>query len=268
MTETFTCMTCFKEGAPSSYSIPPTTQRGFLTKCPKGHAVVVIFQASGWARLFERGLERIVLGDHRDAVLDIYTAFEMYLAEVPVRARYERESGASPTKVRAELKRTVSRAELAIGAARASASVVSGKPEITWSEEKTTKVRNEAIHSGVYPTEEKALELCEEVERTILEFERTFDALPCVNPCRYHEAIWREEVDDLQRAHPGIPSTFACGWDIFQWYPTTQPHVAALTRIEEYRKHPRTELRALLDAWVAAATLPAVAPADPAAGTS
>jgi hypothetical protein len=41
--------------------------------------------------LYERALQRLAEGATRDAVLDAYTALDMYLSHVPARARYDRE---------------------------------------------------------------------------------------------------------------------------------------------------------------------------------
>jgi len=102
MQTTMVCFECSQSNAPESlppesFQIPISTKPWVVTKCPQGHPIALIFQASGWARLFERALRRVAANDPRDAVLDAYTAFEMYIAEVPIRARYDREKGADPS---------------------------------------------------------------------------------------------------------------------------------------------------------------------------
>lgn len=246
MIETTSCWECGQGGVPSLFPVPSTTQRGILTECPNGHKLAIVLQASGWARLFERGLKRLVLGDTRDAILDAYTAFEMYLSDVPARVRYDREKGASPAALREELKPATARSECAIGAARAAASLATGKPAITWSEKDTTAVRNRAIHAGAYPSEEEAEKLCLEVGRVILAFEDALDALPCVNSHSYHEAAWLEEASVFQRGNPGVRTSFSSGGVIFDWafFGKARPSVAA--RIQEYRSDPRNLMWAML----------------------
>lgn len=223
------CMSCNESNPPVVFKVQSTTQRWVLSKCPAGHPVGIIFQASGWARLFDRGLERLAFGELRDAILDAYTAFEMYLADVPIRVRYDREPGASPSKLREEMRAAISRSENAIGAARSAASIASGKPVITWNEGTTTAVRNRAIHGGVYPSEKEAEQLCLEVGRTILAFEATLDATPCVNPGSFYAKLWVEEATAYKALHPTINPAYVSGGAMFDWShsPESRPTVAA-----------------------------------------
>lgn len=230
------CYTCGQGNDAVVFKVQSTTQRWVLTKCPAGHPVGLIFQSSGWARLFDRGLERLAFGELRDAILDTYTAFEMYLAEVPIRARYDRELGASPAKLRDEMKAAITRSENAIGAARTAASIVSGKPAITWNETVTTTLRNRAIHGGVYPTETEAEKLCLEVGRTILAFEAALDVAPCVNPCPYHKALWLEEASAFKAAHPAINPCFQSGGVMFDWSHSAESRPTVAAQIASHRE--------------------------------
>src|SRR5580658_4014832 len=156
------CTECHRAGNTCIVSVPSTTERWIHCTCPNNHETVMLFQTPGWGRLYERALRRIALHHPRDAVIDAYTAFEMYLADVPVHARYEREEGTTLRKLREEMKPVTKRAENAIGAARCAVSIVSGGPPLSWKEDITANVRNEAVHGGIYPTELRAEKLCVE----------------------------------------------------------------------------------------------------------
>jgi hypothetical protein len=205
------CTICHEEHPYEGFKVRLTTKRWATTQCPRGHKWAIIFQAPGWGRLFERGLDCLALDAPRDAVLDAYTAFEMYLAEVPVRARYDREPGATPRKLRQVMRAATRLTENAIGAARATFSVLSGKPAPTWSPDKTTNVRNEAIHAGQYPTAKAAEILCVELVRVIVEFEEVLTAQGCVNEVPFHRAVWMEDADDLKKEAPEYPIMWSSG---------------------------------------------------------
>ena len=68
-----------------------------LNECQNNHRSVLVCLDGAYALVFERALQRVAIGNPRDAVMpDAYTAFEMFLSHVPARGRYDREKGASP----------------------------------------------------------------------------------------------------------------------------------------------------------------------------
>jgi hypothetical protein len=61
-----------------------TTKSTPLTgTCRAGHEYTVVVTTVGHAVLYERALQRLADEDWRDAVLDSYTALDMYFATVP-----------------------------------------------------------------------------------------------------------------------------------------------------------------------------------------
>jgi hypothetical protein len=134
-----------------------THERVASVRCRVGHPFVVVVADPTHALVFERGLQRLADGDLRDAVLDAYTAMEMYMPTVPVRARYDRDRSLMPKdilRLRKELKFITGDANRALGAALAVASVVSNKPPPVF-DTTVSKLRNDAVHAGKYPSKRK-----------------------------------------------------------------------------------------------------------------
>jgi hypothetical protein len=188
-------MSCFQCGTPprETFQALISTQIGTVVVCPQGHRQFIIIQEPGYALLFERALQNLTKGLMRDAVLDAYTAFDMFLGHVPARARYDREPGASPMRIREEMKQSTQYSERALGAALAMASLVSGHPPPKI-DSKLQKIRNEAIHQGKYPTGEEAEWVCFEVERLVRDFEAALAKQPCANAQSYALASHLETV--------------------------------------------------------------------------
>ncbi|WP_394845221.1 hypothetical protein LZC95_50360 [Pendulispora brunnea] len=149
-------------------------KRAARATCDKGHGFNVAIAAPAYALLYERALQRLSTGDLRDAVLDAYTALDMYLPNVPLRARYESDKTLTPRDIpglRSELKKHATRhSERAIGAALAVVSVVSGKAPPHF-DRSLSEIRNDAIHAGIYPDREAAEEMIFRIATLILEFE-------------------------------------------------------------------------------------------------
>jgi hypothetical protein len=135
------------------------------------------------ALVFERGLQRLADGDLRDAVVDAYTAMDMYMPTVPVRARYDRNRALAPkdiSQLRKDFKFLTRDANKALGAALAVVSVLSGKAPPVF-DQKLSNFRNDAVHAGKYPSKEDATWAVFEVARIVMEFD---DLLGEVAPSR------------------------------------------------------------------------------------
>ncbi len=127
------------------------------------------------------------------------------------------------------------RAELAMGAARAAASLASGEPPPVWKDKITTEVRNRAVHGGVYPTVEIAEALCSEVVRVILEFERMLNIPPNANaPVSFHHAVYAEELQELHKKHPNANPTFHWKGHFFDL--NMKPRWSLAEHIAEHRR--------------------------------
>ncbi|WP_437625457.1 hypothetical protein [Sorangium sp. So ce1151] len=146
-----------------------THERSVAVTCLSGHRFGIVITEPAYALVFERGLQRLVNGELRDAVLDMYTALDMYMPTVPVRARYDRDASLTLKdipRLRKEFGFAVSDANKALGAAFAVAAVVSGKSPPKF-DSKLSKLRNRAVHAGEYPTAEEAEWAAMEVERIV-----------------------------------------------------------------------------------------------------
>jgi hypothetical protein len=146
-----------------------THERSAAVTCLNGHRFGVVVTEPAYALVFERGLQRLIDGELRDAVLDVYTALDMYMPTVPVRARYDRDLSLCPKdipRLRKEFGFSAADANKALGAAFAVAAVVSGKPPPKF-DSKLSKLRNRAVHAGEYPTAEEAEWAAFEVERIV-----------------------------------------------------------------------------------------------------
>lgn len=172
-----------------------------LAECDQGHRLLVCVNDGSYALLFERALQRLAIGSTTDAVIDAHTAFEIYLAHVPARARYDRESGASPTVLRRELRPATSSAQLALGAALATVSVVSSRPPPRINEEMTTTLRNRAVHAGHHPTDSEAEHMCAEIDRVIAEFEDLLTSSVEPRDPSYWNAFISEDIKATIEAH-------------------------------------------------------------------
>jgi hypothetical protein len=169
-----------------------------VAKCLQGHKTVLAILDGGYALLFERALQRLVTGNTRDAAIDAYTAFEIYLSHVPARGRYHREAGASPRQLRQEMKGFLDSSDRSFAAAFAVISLMTGKAPPRFKPDLTSKIRNKAVHAGYYPTEPEAERLCLEVESIVSEFDKRFEAITCVNERTYWEAAIAEETASLR----------------------------------------------------------------------
>jgi hypothetical protein len=150
------------------------THEGVATwSCPKGHSTSLVFQGGALGLLYERALQRLAKDATRDAVLDAFTALEMYLATVPERVRFEAQAGANLDTIREELKPAVKTSERATAAALVAIAIRSGKkpPSIpSW----LNQTRNEATHQGLHPDAKDAEKLVLDVARIVREFEALF----------------------------------------------------------------------------------------------
>jgi hypothetical protein len=154
-----------------------TTAPGGSGSCARGHPFRIHVNDPGYAVLYERALQRLAAGEWRDAVLDGYTALDMYLATVPLRARYDCDRALMPSdlaEVRLELSQATKTSERALGAALAVASVVSGRSPPKFPS-KLQELRNEAIHQGKYPSPVEAEHAVFQVEELVVAIEERLD---------------------------------------------------------------------------------------------
>lgn len=177
-----------------------TTEPVAKVKCANGHESALVILDGAYALIFERSLQRLVTGHTRDAIIDAHTAFEMYMAHVPARVRYDREQGASPRVLRDQLKTATHTSDRALAAGLTALSVATGSAPPR-PPEKASSLRNSAAHTGVYPKENDTEQACLEIYRFITEIDRRLDALPCVNPTDYWDASLAEEVDECFERH-------------------------------------------------------------------
>jgi hypothetical protein len=190
-----------------------TTEPVALAVCAQEHKSVLIIHDGAYALLFERALQRLVTGNARDAVIDAYTAFEMYLAHVPVRARYDRELGASPRALRSEMESITKLSERTIGAALTAASIAGFCPPPKIDARKTAELRNRAVHAGHYPREDEVEQLCGEIDRVISELESMLGKQDSVNAQHYWSKAIGEDIAESLERHgwkglPGVQSSF------------------------------------------------------------
>jgi hypothetical protein len=165
-----------REGWESVRGARVTTEIAQLHRCTQNHDFMVHLQDGGYAILFERGLERLAQGRTRDAVIDGYSAFEMFLSWLVLGCAFDRRypltiplDQAPLEPLREELKPAIKTAERATGAALALAAALSGKapPKIP---SKLSELRNEAVHAGNYPTDKQAEDACLAIEKLVVEF--------------------------------------------------------------------------------------------------
>jgi hypothetical protein len=214
--------------------------RGVVVTCEQaGHKFRLFVQSPIWALYYDRGLHRVAAEMFRDAILDVYTALEMYLADVPAHARYLAELNADPIKLREETRTAVRLAEPARGAALSALSIVGRcAPPNDWQD--LTNLRNDVIHGGRYPSQKDAEEACVEVHRVIDESEAILKKAPNVNNAGFHRAVWFAEIDACRKATPEATREVFTGWatiwDIVEHgeQVTRDP----LKRIQEYREPP------------------------------
>jgi hypothetical protein len=165
-----------------------TLEGSGVLKCDSGHERMIHLFESGWAILYERALQRHAAGQYRDAVLDAFTALEMYCAEVPARYRYDHEKDAEAAALLEETKPCVRTSERAYGAAFAVASVVSEEPPPRhWS--KLHETRNNATHAGLYPTEADSLHVCDDVFRVVARLEGMLTKVSTIRSMSFAEAL-------------------------------------------------------------------------------
>lgn len=146
-----------------------THKRSGRGTCPEGHVFNLRIAEPAYALVFERGLQRLVDSDERDAIVDAYTAMDMYMPTVPVRARYDQDSKLTHSDIstlRQQLRVATSDANKALGAALAVASAVSGQAPPKFND-KLSALRNRAVHAGEYPTPKEAEWGIAEVERIV-----------------------------------------------------------------------------------------------------
>lgn len=181
----------------------------------------------------ERALQRFVDGDYRDSLLDAYTALDMYMPTVPVRARYDsdpRLGVADLEGLRRELKSVTRDATSALAAALTAVSVRTGRPPPSF-DTKLSGLRNKAVHVGQYPTAEDTEWAVLEVERIVTTIDDMLtDAAPNRDPS------FREAVDwtDFRGTLPGTSGHVSMSFSAVL-SGTRQPRESATARLARYR---------------------------------
>lgn len=146
-----------------------THERFAAVTCEAGHSFSIGTGEPVYALLYERALQRFVDGDYRDSLLDAYTALDMYMPTVPVRARYDsdpRLGVADLEGLRKEFKSVTKDATSALAAALTAVSIRTGLPPPSF-DTKLAVLRNRAVHAGQYPTGEDTEWAVLEVERIV-----------------------------------------------------------------------------------------------------
>lgn len=146
-------------------------ERAYRVDCGAGHVFLLVLENASHSLLFDRAVERLASGQTRDAVTDGCTALEMFLSEVPVRARYQNEPGSQLSTIRSEIKRVVSTSDRALAGSFAVASLLGRcAPAGIGELEKARAIRNKAIHGGVRPSEKEAEDALKCIQRTVAWF--------------------------------------------------------------------------------------------------
>lgn len=205
---------------------------GLLT-CARGHQSVLVFQGGAYGLLYERALQRLADGAIRDAILDAYTALEMYLHTVVERVRFEAHPGSTLEAVRIDLKDATKTADRVMGAALAAIAVRSGSapPKVP---SKLQELRNKATHAGEYPAPQDAEWAVLEVARIVADFEALFAKSPKAGTVTYAEAssvlihiAQRERHPDVVRSTIYVPLVLDASG--------ASPSIGAADRLKEYQ---------------------------------
>jgi hypothetical protein len=237
-----TCMQQANEGgqAPVPIEVPITTEPASQVTCPRGHVSFVAVQDAPYALLYERALQRLSRGLARDAILDAYTAFEMFLVHVVVRARYDREPGASPTQLMSELSDALKTSDRCLAGALVAASIACGGPPPKVPG-RLQEMRNRAIHRGEHPSIKEAEEACFTIERLVREFEGCLSKTPRVNAgayaLRWHFEAFKKYRDAMDSAD--VPFSFASCSCVLDPARAAKPPESAQKRLEAYRSGQR-----------------------------
>jgi hypothetical protein len=240
------CQTCFsaalKSGLPDLADqehnrlivVPFVENRPWaIVTCTRGHTFQVQLNDPTYALFYERALQRFVEKEWRDAVLDAYTALDMFLTTVPVRARYDRDPNLAPNdihRLREELAPATNRSEKAIGAALAVISVVSGgaPPKL---KSDLQNIRNDAVHAGRYPTQKNAEFVIFEVESVVVAMEEALDKASVGRDPPFNLA---RQIADFAKAEDINDKLLVVGQScVFSW--GSIPRIKAHERVEHYR---------------------------------
>ncbi len=129
--------------------------------------------------------------------------------------------------------------ERTMGAALATVAVVSSQAPPKIDTEKTTSLRNRAVHAGDYPKDPEAEAMCLEIERLIYECELRMEAQTCVNPRTYWDVAIHEEIDEeiarqQLKGSPGVKRVF--GTVLASNRPQRSKTFTAVRRLADYRK--------------------------------
>ena len=187
-----------------------------------------------YALVYERALQRYMKGDLRDAVIDAYTAFEMYVATVPVRARYDLDRNLPPKdipRLRRELKPCTSNAASALAAALATISLLArhAPPKVN---PKIARIRNLAVHAGEYPSVDDAERVLFEVEELVVRFDDVLDGAAEGREPHFHLACGIVDRVPSEGDIDGAMSVGICAVLSGQ----TKPRETARARLDRYRR--------------------------------
>jgi hypothetical protein len=234
MFERFTCQQCELESGATQEDALLGRVSALTTPqvkvCARGHRIIIATLDGAYALMFERALQWVAFGGYRDAVLDAHSALEMYFAQVPVRARYDREPGASVLAIREELKATIKTSDRCRAAAETVISLLTRASPLRL-QESLSAVRNEAIHSGKMPSLEEAKKVCFGVEAIVKAYDEVLDRQPCANHDFFWAAAAHEERGKLGKADCTVFCVRICVLDQSK---SSKPSYTAEERLKAY----------------------------------
>lgn len=210
-----------------------THERFAAATCEEGHKFTFGTSEPSYALLYERALQRFVDGDLRDALLDAYTAFDMYMPSVPIRARYDADPQLGVgdiERLRKEFK-PVTKDATSAGAAGLAAVAVQTRSAPPNFDTKLSGLRNRAVHAGQYPTPDEAEWAILEVERLVTTID---DMLTAAAPDR--DPSFREAVEwtDFRGSQPGTAGHVSLSFSTVL-SGTMLPRESVRRRLERYR---------------------------------
>ena len=229
-----------RAGKASMHGRRITTETAQLHRCDLEHDFMLHVQDGGYALLYERALQRVADGRTRDAVIDAYTSFDMFLASFVLGVVFDRRYP-HPTRfdeaplepLREELKDVLRPSERTTAAALALACLESGRapPRIP---NRLNELRNKAVHAGAYPCDKDAKWACIEVERLVCGFREQVPTAEA-STGRFQMALLLEST---KRALGSREPVQAITYTFFTVLDATNPPELgrAAVRIEAYRR--------------------------------
>lgn len=189
---------------------PTTLYRGVIThdgyatiECDKDHRVIYAFQGGAHALLYERALQRLADDAPRDAILDAYTAFEVFMQMVVERCVFEAQTSVTLDDVRAQLGYVFKSSERTLGAALVAVATRTGSapPKIPGD---IQNLRNDATHRARYPSVPQAEKAILAIGGLIRDFDALLDAVPTARTEQYKILAAVEPQISARRGDPTV----------------------------------------------------------------